>query len=165
VGQRGIKNEIELVRELEKYGKVFITSEGKLEGDLEKYKIKVSPEKLHDLLYYATMYIGEGATMASEAAVLGTPAIYVNTLRLGYTDEEEEKYGVVYNFSDPKTAQKQAFEKAIELLENKNLKSEWRKKRDKLLRDKIDVTKWMTEFVENYPESFYEGIAQPEEET
>ena len=163
VGQRGIQNEIELVKELEKYGKVFITSEGKLEGDLEKYKIKVSPEKMHDLLYHATMYIGEGATMASEAAVLGTPAIYVNTLRLGYTDDEEERYGLVYNFSDPKTAQKQAFEKAIELLENENLKSDWQKKKEKLLRDKIDVTKWMIEFIENYPQSFYEYKSKQED--
>ncbi len=36
------------------------------------------------LLAYATLFIGEGATMASECAVLGTPAIYVNSLQLGY---------------------------------------------------------------------------------
>jgi hypothetical protein len=101
------------------------------------------------------MYIGEGATVASEAAVLGTPALYVNTLRLGYTDEEEERYGLVYNFSDPTTGEKKAFEKAIELLGNENLKHDWQKKRGKLLKEKIDVTKWMTEFIENYPESFY----------
>jgi predicted glycosyltransferase len=28
------------------------------------------------------MYIGEGATMASEAAMLGTPAIYYNSLEV-----------------------------------------------------------------------------------
>ena len=54
---------------------------------------------MHDLLYYATMYIGEGATMASEAAILGTPSIYINTLRLSYTDEEEAKYDLLYNYS------------------------------------------------------------------
>lgn len=156
VGQHGFTDQKELIRELEGHGRIFITSEKPLSKDFEKYRITVPPEKIHDLLYYAAIYIGEGATMASEAAVLGTPAIYVNTLRLGYTDEEEEKYGLVYNFSDQKTAQKQAFEKAIELLENENLKREWQKRREKLLKDKIDVTKWMIEFIENYPESFYE---------
>ena len=39
-----------------------------------------------------TLYVGEGATTASECAVLGTHAIYVNTLNWGDTDEEEEKY-------------------------------------------------------------------------
>ena len=156
VGQHGIRNKIELVRELEKYGRVLITSEGPLPKDLEKYKIKVSPEKLHDLLYYASLYIGEGSTTASECAVLGTHAIYVNTLRLGYTDEEEEKYNLVYNFSDGKTMEKQAFDKALELLGNNNLRKEGKRKREKLLKDKIDVTAFMVKFIENYPESFKE---------
>ena len=156
VGQGGIKNKVALVRELEKYGRVFITSEGKLEKDLEKYKIKLSPEKLHDLLYYASLYIGEGATTASECAILGTHAIYVNTLRLGYTDEEEEKYNLVYNFSDEKTMEEKAFNKALELLGNNDRRKEGKKKREKLLKDKIDVTAFMVWFIENYPESFKE---------
>jgi len=138
---------MEFVKELEKYGRVLITSEAKLDPELDQYKIKVSPEKLHDLLYYATLYIGEGATTASECAILGTHAIYVNTLRLGYMDEEEEKYGLVYNCTNPKSMEKKAFEKAIELLKNPNLKQEGKTKREKLLADKIDVTKFMVDLV------------------
>ena len=156
VGKHSTINKKELVRKLEKYGRVFITSEAELEKDLEEYKIKVSPEKLHDLLFYASLYIGEGSTTASECAVLGTHAIFVNTLRLGYTDEEEEKYNLVYNFSDEKTMEKQAFDKALELLKNNNLRNEGKRKRERLLEDKIDVTKFMVWFVENYPESFEE---------
>jgi len=52
--------------------------------------------------------------------------------------------------------QNEALKKAIEILENENSKKEWQKKREKLLNDKIDVTKFMVEFIENYPESFYE---------
>ena len=66
--------------------------------------MKIPKSKIHDLLYYATMYIGEGASMASEAAVLGTPSIYINPLRLGYLDELEKKYGLVYNIPNPKKA-------------------------------------------------------------
>ena len=44
--------------------------------------------------------------MASEAAILGTPSIYINTLRLSYTDEEEAKYDLLYNYSIQKTAQR-----------------------------------------------------------
>jgi predicted glycosyltransferase len=153
-GHSGIQSKIKLVQKLEKYGRVLITSEGQLDKKLEKNKIKVSPEKLHDLLYYATLYIGEGATTASECAILGTHAIYTNTLRLGYTDEEEEKYDLVYNFSDKNTMEKQAFEKALELLENKDLRIEGKKKRERLLKDKIDVTAFMIKFIENYPDSY-----------
>jgi uncharacterized protein len=149
VGQHGIKNKMELVRELERYGRVLITSEGSLPKELEKYRIKVSPEKLHDLLYYATLYIGEGATVASECAILGTHAIYINTLRLGYCDEEEERYKLVFNFSNPESMEKEAFEKAIELLERPSLRQEGKTKREKLLADKIDVTRFMVDFVEN----------------
>ena len=160
VGQHGIRDKTALVRELERYGQVFITSEGRLDAGLEEYKIKVAPEKMHDLLYYASLYVGEGATMASEAAVLGTHAVYVNTLRLGYTDEEEERYDLVYNFSDEKTMEKEAFDKALELLENNNLRKDGKRKREKLLKDKIDVTTFMVEFVENYPESFKEMLKE-----
>jgi predicted glycosyltransferase len=150
IGQHGFTNEEEIVSKMEEYGRVFITSEQKLNKNFEKYRITIPPEKIHDLLYYGTMYIGEGATMASEAAVLGTPAIYINTLRLGYLDEQEEKYGLVYNFSGPKMAQEQAIKKAIELLKDKDLKNKWQKKRERLLSGKIDVTKFMTNYIENF---------------
>ena len=149
IGQHGIKNKVKLVYELERYGKVIISSEGRLPKELEKYKFKISPEKLHDLLYYATLYIGEGATTASECAILGTHAIYINTLRLGYTDEEEEKYKLVFNFSNPKTMEQDAFNKALELLKDPNLRLKGKIKRDRLLSDKIDVTGFLIDFVEN----------------
>ena len=156
VGQHGIQDRTALVRELERYGQVFITSEGRLDGGLAKYQIKVSPEKMHDLMYYATLLYGESATMASECAVLGTHAIYCDFAGRGYTDEEEEKYGLVYNFKLDESSIRSSLEKAVELLETNNLKSIGRKKREKLLEDKIDVTAFMVWFVENYPKSFVE---------
>jgi len=158
IGQHGLDLQAKrrLVEELGKYARILITSESSLPEEFEKYRITVPPERMHDLLYYATLYIGEGATIASECAVLGTPAIYVNTLRLGYLDEQEKRYGLVYNFSDPETAQTEALEKALELLRRENLEEEWQAKRERLLSDKIDVTEFMVKFIENYPESFNE---------
>lgn len=150
IGQRGIGNKKDLVKKLETYGKVFITSESKLDAELERYQLKVSPEKLHDLLYYATLYIGEGATTASECAILGTHSIYVNTLRLGYTDEEEEKYDLVYNFSNTDDIEKKVYDKALKLLKNPNLKQEGKIKKENIIKDKIDVTAFMVQFVEQY---------------
>jgi predicted glycosyltransferase len=156
IGQHGfdLKGKRELVAELKIYGRVFITSESPLPDEFEKYQITLQPRKIHDLLYYATLCISEGATIASECAVLGTPAIYVNALRAGTLDEQEKRYGLVYNFSDPETAQTEALEKALELLQRENLKEEWQAKRERLLSDKIDVTEFMVKFIENYPESF-----------
>jgi len=148
VGHRGIQNKVELVHKLEKYGRVLITSEGELDDGLEKYQIKVSPEKMHDLLYYASLYIGEGATMASECAVLGTPSIYVSSLveTMGNFIELGGKYGLIFNYS----SSDKVLDKAIELIQRKNLKQDWKTKRDVLLADKIDVTNFMVDFIEKY---------------
>lgn len=135
-----------LIKELSKYGRVIITSESDLPVDLEKYQIKVAPEKMHDLLYYAEMYIGEGATMASEAAVLGTPAIFVSSLSAGTLEEQEKKYELLFGFKD----ELEALIKIKQLLKNKNLKVEWRKKREEMLKDKIDVTRLMINMVKKY---------------
>ncbi|WP_292375906.1 DUF354 domain-containing protein [Methanosarcina sp. UBA411] len=152
IGHKGLtlEDKRNAVKALEKYGRVLITSETPLPSDFEKYRIKVSPEKVHDLLYYATLLYGESATMASECAVLGTHAIFCDYAGRGYTDEEEEKYGLVYNFKNETTMGKESLEKALELLENPNLKKDGMRKRKVLLKDKIDVTKFIVDFVETY---------------
>lgn len=141
------------IREFEKYGHVFISSEKPLPEEFEKYRISVSPEKMHDLLYCATLLYGESATMASECAVLGTHAIFCDFAGRGYTDEEEREYDLVYNFKLDELSQERSIQKAVELLQDPGLKEKGREKRERLLNDKIDVTAFMVWFIENYPES------------
>ena len=94
----------------------------------------------------AALIFGEGATMASEAALLGVPAVYVNSLQLGYLQEQERNYHLVYNF----TNQEQGLQKAKELLQQKNLRKEHQQRLDTLRQEKIDVTQWMIYFVEKF---------------
>ena len=146
MGEKGFteKGKRKLVRELMKHGKVIITSEENLPSDLQTYSLSVSLEKVHDLLYYATMYVGEGATMASEAAVLGTPSVYVSSISAGTLEEQEKKYGLLRHFRNEDDALKHVGE----LLCIDSLKERWREKRATLLKDKIDVTQYMVELVE-----------------
>lgn len=155
-GHKGLDSEMRLrvAKNLEKYGRVLITSEKPLPKDFDKYKINVAPEKMHDLLYYATLLFGESATMASECAVLGTSAVYIDFAGRGYTDEEESRYGLVYNFKDDKASQENALTKALELIKQDDIKKESRLKSKRLIDEKIDMTKFFTEFLENYPDSF-----------
>ncbi|WP_321430937.1 DUF354 domain-containing protein [uncultured Methanolobus sp.] len=152
-GAKGFTDKLSFVKEIEKYGKVYITSERDLPPELEKNRLIVSPEKIHDLMYYASLFIGESSSMACESAVLGTPSIYLSTSRRGYIDEMESLYGLVFNFSDSETAQSDAFKKALEILKNDNNQSIWQKKREKMLADKIDVTQFLTELVDKFPDS------------
>jgi uncharacterized protein len=158
VGEHGVKNRIDLVNELEKYGKILISAEGKLEADLERYRVRISPEKMHDLLYYATLYIGEGATMASEAAVLGTHSILISTCakHCGVFNDLN-KYNLLWFYDD----EGGVIDKAKEILQN-HPKEEGKRKREKLLEDKINVTAFMYWLIENYPESSKIIKANPE---
>jgi uncharacterized protein len=149
-GQSGFSPEekVKLVTVLSDYAKIFISSEGDLPEVLKKYELRTSPDQIHDVLSYATLYIGEGATMASECTMLGTPAIYVNSLDAG-TLQEQERFGLLFGYRNPIGV----IEKAVELLQTPNIKNEFQLRREKMLADKIDVTAFMVWFIENYPES------------
>lgn len=151
-GQKGFTDEMKLkaVKEFSKFAKVFITSEKKLNGELEKFRIKIPPEKIHDAINYCSLLFGESATMASEAAVLGVPAIYLDYIGRGYTDEQEKKYGLVFNFKNSIEEQEKAIKKGIELLSDSNTKSIWAEKRKKMLEEKIDVTEYIVNLIENF---------------
>jgi len=146
----GLEKKREAVKTFEKFAKVFISSEEELPDDLKKYAIKIPPEKMHDVLFYAALIYGESATMASEGAVLGTPAIFVDKKGRGYTDELEQKYGLVFNFSNLLIDREKSITKGVELLKLQN-KEQWQIKRDKLLADSIDVTAFMLQLIEEYP--------------
>ena len=150
----GVKKRAEYISKLEQYGRVFINSEAKLGKELEKWKLEVAPEKFHSLLSYAQLYIGEGGSTATEAAILGTPSIHVSSTAkyCGNFEDLHKNYRLIYTFSDDR----QALEKAIEILEDPDSKRKWRQRREKMLKEKIDVTAFITDFIENFPESFYE---------
>lgn len=135
-----------LVALLKPHGKVFISSEEPLSPELEPYALTTGSEKIHDLLYYAAMYVGEGATMASEAAVLGTPSVFVNSLTLGYLAELEDKYRLVHCF----TEEDAAFHHIEETFSHPDMKHAWAEKRRRMLEDKIDVAAWMVDLIEEY---------------
>lgn len=145
----GFKTEDELkefVHEIEKYGQIIIFSEISHWQVIREYQIEIDSRDLHDLIYFSKLYIGEGASMASEAAILGVPSIYVSNTERGYLNELEQKYGLVYNIIERDNALK----KAIEILKNKKTREEWNYKKDIMLREKIDVVNFMVDAIEQY---------------
>ena len=159
IGRYGLNLEMkrEFVNQLKKYGKVFISSESKLPPEFEKYKLTIPSHKIHDLLSYAHMFVGDSQTMATEASVLGIPTIRSNSFvgTMSNFKELEKKYELMYSFKDPE----QALNKALELQEDNDLKQKWEIKRKKLLAEKIDVTAFIVNLIENYPQSCEELLA------
>ncbi len=150
-----------LVELLSKKGKVFITGERNLDSAFEQYKINISSDKIHSLLYFATLFVADSQTMTSEAAVLGTPSVRCNSFagRISYLEEEEHKYGLTYGFNPDQFDS--LLEKVDELLYTPDLKSEWARRREIMLKDKIDVTSFWIWFVENYPKSKSDYLQNP----
>lgn len=146
VGQLGFdKNSIiDFIETLSKYAKPYITSEIKLPDVLDKYKLKIPFHKIHHVMAFASLCVTEGATMASESALLAVPAIYINTLSAG-TITEFEKKGLLHQITD--TAK--ALEKAIEILNNKESKDQYKVLNVRYLAEKIDVTQYVVSTIEN----------------
>lgn len=150
-----LENKRKVVKELSNHGRIFISSEGKLPADLEKFRISIPLNKMHDALYYSSLLFGESATMASEAAVLGTPAIFIDNDGRGYTDEEEAKYSLVNNFTESATDQERALHKALEIIMDQNGKEKYREMRNVLLSNCIDTTRFMIDEVLKYDKTLF----------
>ena len=149
-GQKGFSIEVKrkIVQMLSHYGRIFITSETPLPDEFESYRINVPPHQMHNILYYARLFMGDGATMATEAGILGTPAVRSSSLALnmGNFVELMERYELVCSYYNPI----EALQQAVSLLEQSDAKAEWGRRREKLLADKIDVTMFVCNMLEHY---------------
>jgi uncharacterized protein len=158
VGMKGLSNEQveKTIKLLENKGKVYISAERELPEQFQKYRLKIEPESIAHILYYADLFIGDSQTMTSEAAVLGTPAFRCNDFagKISVMDEKEEKYGLSFNYS-PKDFDKM-FVKLEEVISQADFKQEFNERKQKMLSEKIDLTKFMIWLFEGFPESIKE---------
>lgn len=146
LGLRGLspKMRLEAVRRLAAIGRVFVSVEGECPDALAPYRCPVPVHRMHDLMAFASLTFGESATMASEAAVLGVPGVYVDPVGRGYTDDLERRYGLVRNFQPER--EQAAMEAAVSLFAAHDA-AHWRECRERLLAEKIDVTAHMYDIV------------------
>jgi len=149
LGESGfsLEGKKEVINRLRKKGRVLISSEGPLPQEFESYRFHLPVEDIHHALALARLIVGESATMSSEAAVLGTHAIFVSKTARGYTDDQERRYGLVHNFKN--TQEKKALILLDEFLGRPDLKADSRMRQEQLLAEHIDVTSWMIDFFEN----------------
>jgi predicted glycosyltransferase len=146
VGESGWNERLltELVAFLSIRGKVHISSEAHLPPQLATYAYGGKVREAHHVMAHCRLFVGESATMASESAVLGVPAIYAAKTGRGYTDEEESRYGLVTNIRKLEWGLLRA---AIEQMLGKPL-DYWRQQRTQLLADTIDVAAYVADIIE-----------------
>jgi predicted glycosyltransferase len=150
-GQSGVdsSNISDIIKILEKKFVVFISSEEPITEKLSKYELKVPFNRIHDVLNYASLFVGESGTMASESAYLGTPAIYINSLPLMCYLKLEKDYGLLTHFEDSETL----VPFLEDIIKNDSLKVDTINKKNNMINGFIDPTKFLVWFIENYPES------------
>jgi uncharacterized protein len=155
MGLRGITLDLKrkIVKKLSDNIRVYISSEEPLPEDLKSYQLEIEPWQMHDVMNYATIYFGDSATMASESAILGVPAVYLDDTGRYYTDEEEKKYGLVFNYTLSEDDIHKALDQAIKLIRNPRLKDDMMKRKQKLISDHIDVTAFLVWYTLEFPQS------------
>lgn len=89
--------EYDFVREIAKNHPIILVSECEVPKDLQKYQKSFNVTDFHHILSQCKLYIGSGLGTATEANLLGVPAIYTNPLSTGVIEEFERRFGLLHN--------------------------------------------------------------------
>jgi len=146
-----VENIVDIV---EKKGYIpFISSESELAFDLQKYQLEIHKNDIHHVMAFASLLVSDSQSMSVEAAMLGVPSIRFSDFagRISVLEELENNYELTFGIP---TNQSDKLLTLIEnLLSDENIKAVFQKRKEKMLSEKIDVTSFLTWFIENYPES------------
>lgn len=138
---------LQIAERLRRHGRVLATHESQLPQALSDMRFPLSPDKLHDVLAFCDLLVGDSQTMAAEAAVLGTPSLRISTWagRLAILDDLQ-RYGLTQAYH-PRQLEA-ALEHLDAWLEQPRLRDSITAQHQQLLSDKIDVAAWFSDFIE-----------------
>ncbi len=155
IGERGLNDILveRIVGMLESRGTVLVSSERPLPPRLSAYRYHGNPAEIHHVMAFCRAYVGESATMASESAMLGVPAIYCARTIPVTTVEQEERYGLVRNIRSHDWS---LLESAISWALSQP-RAYFEQAQNKLMDDTIDVARFVADYLENYPDTPPDG--------
>ena len=165
IGKRGFDDDRrrELIEALAEDVTVLVSDEGGvLDFDsLPAEPYALHPALIHDALSEAELLVADTQTMVTEAALLGTPAVRSNSF-VGENDMgnfvELERAGLIFNV--------RGFDDVIslsrELLRTDGVGTEWARKRDDYLSDKVNLTELLLDVVTNADDvGRIDGLSKP----
>lgn len=133
--------------------RVFISSETEVEDRLKPYLIQIRHTDIHHLMAYSSLLISDSQSMSVEAAMLGVPNLRFSDFvgRISVLEELESKYHLTIGIRTDEP--KRLIDETNAILSGSDSRESWQERRKKMLADKIDVTAFLTWFIENYPDS------------
>lgn len=126
--------------------RLLITSEDPLVPEFEPLRLTIPPQRIMHALAFAEFFVGDGQTMTTEAAVLGTPAFRINDFvgRIA-SMEEIASYGLTFGF---RPGQESVLLNALnECLGMSNRKAIFAERRQRYLSDSIDPVPWFAQVI------------------
>jgi len=149
IGNTGISNsDLEKILDIcIKQGDIIISSERVLDEKYKKYTFKGNPNDIFHLIYYSNFLICDSATMASEAAILGTPNVLINKVgKKCSVNRDLFENELQYYFDN--------FNESISAIEeisvNSKLKDNLREKTKIYIDQCDDLNKFIINVLENY---------------
>lgn len=140
-----------IIARLSAVGHVVISSERAHDGELATSRaLALDPALLHDVLAAAVLVVTDGASVAEEAVVLGTRAVFLSDYvgERDYLDMLERRYG------NPSSFPTEGYRDAMAAIEGalSDLPAADRlagEARDRILRDHVDLVQWYADLVED----------------
>jgi len=140
-----------LVSALREHGRVFVSCEGETPPEFAEFELPVAPEHLHHLLAYANLYVGDTASMAIEAGLLGTPAIRSNSY-VGDDDfsvfDRLQRAELVESYE----REQRAIHRAATLARRPDAGQLWNARRRQLVAETVDVADYAVGVLEDASE-------------
>jgi predicted glycosyltransferase len=137
-----------LVAMLSERGHVFVSAEGRLPDEFEEFRIRIPPERMHDVLAFASIIVGDSGSMVGEAAVLGTPNVFYGSFagRLEYLNDLEHRFDLARSFRPEQGSE--MLQEVDVLTADATERERWQERRAKMLEECVDVSSWYHDLVE-----------------
>ncbi len=128
--------------------KVCISSENQLPEHLVGYQLSIEANDMHQVLAGARLLISDSQSMSVEAAVLGVPSVRFSgfTGRISVLEELEHQYQLTFGL--PASSPQKLLKQTRILLSDDTLRLVFERRRQTLLRQKIDVTRFMVDLIQ-----------------
>jgi predicted glycosyltransferase len=135
---------------LREKGNVMISAERDIPEHLKNYIFHIPVSNIHHIMYFADLLITDSMSMSMEAALLGLPNIRVNNFRKVSTLDELEKNYQLTKRIEP-SDRNMIIDTVKSYITNDILHEAYQRNRERLYKEKIDVTAFMVEFIKNFP--------------
>ncbi|MBW7941832.1 MAG: hypothetical protein H3C64_05385 [Candidatus Kuenenia stuttgartiensis] len=146
---KGLEGDLvdKIIERLKPHGRIFITSEKKLDPKYERFALKIKPNLMHHLMAFATLFIADSQSMCLEAGLLGTPYIRYNDFvgKISVLNELENQYELGFGISPQYPDQ--LLNTLDRLMKMPDLKARWKEKTKKVFEDKIDVSSFFADTI------------------